>query len=103
MQQYTALGNLEAAQRHLREAELAVVDKPVEDRKALAEDVILRFEEMKAYGDENIYESRQECLWIHQELQVKYETLWTLNGNEGPSPAGQDIQREALKCAERSP
>ena len=96
----TGLDDQEAADKHLNGAKMAIIDRP-EDRVPLVTDILMRFENMKEYADGMGYQSRQQCSYIHRQLELHYDTLWQLNGNQGAHPASAGIRADALRCGER--
>jgi len=96
---YTGREDYTAARNHLRASELAVLDQP-DKHIPLTEQTIERLEDMNVAAQRLGYASHAQCVFIYEELQKKYDTLWVLKGNDGPSPAGQSVQSEAQRCAD---
>jgi DNA-binding phage protein len=95
-----AQNDLRTAERHLTAAENVLPDDP-DAHLAHSLQVIEQFEAIKASGDEEGYTSVEQCHMVHDQLVRNYNRQWSLTGNEGLSPAGQQIADDQVHCAER--
>jgi hypothetical protein len=95
-----AQNDLLAAERHLTAAENVLPDDP-QAHADHALQVIDQFEAIKASGDADGYTSVEQCHMVHDQLVRNYNRQWSLTGNEGLSPAGQQIADDQVHCAER--
>jgi len=97
---YLAQNEIGAAEEHLRAADKVVPDDPAaKDRHAFQ--VIQNFEDIKASGDTEGYTSLEQCNKVHDELIHYYDQRWTISGQSGPSPGGQQVAEEKQRCTER--
>lgn len=95
-----AQNDLVAAERHLTAAENILPDDP-EAHLNHALQVIEQLEAIKASGDTDGYTSLEQCQMVHDQLVRSYNRHWSLTGNEGLSPGGQQIADDQVYCAER--
>lgn len=95
-----AQNDLQAAERHLTAAENVLPDDP-EAQQAHSLQVIEQLEAIKASGDEEGYTSLEQCQMVHDQLVRNYNRHWTLSGNEGLSPGGQQIATDQVNCPQR--
>jgi len=96
-----AQNDLVAAERHLTDAENTLPDDPDAHIKH-SQQVIEQFEEIKAAGDADGYTSVEQCQMVHDQLVRNYNRQWSLTGNEGLSPGGQQVAAEQGQCASGS-
>jgi len=95
-----AQNDLEAAERHLTDAENILPDDP-QAHINHSQQVIEQFEEIKGAGDADGYTSVEQCQMVHDQLIHNYNRQWSLTGHEGLSPGGQQVAADQVHCAER--
>jgi len=92
--------DLQAAERHLTAAENNVPDNP-QAQTEHALQTIDQLEALKARLDAYGYQSVEQCNMVHDQLVRNYNRHWSLTGNAGLSPGGQQIADDQAWCVAR--
>jgi hypothetical protein len=95
-----AQNDLKAAERHITEAENNVPDNP-QAQTDHALQTIEQLEELKVRLDAQGYQSVEQCNMVHDQLVRNYNRHWSLTGNAGLSPGGQQIAEDQAWCVGR--
>ncbi len=95
-----AQNDLAAAERHLTEAENNVPDNPTAQTQHALQ-TIEQLEQVKNDLDLLGYESVEQCNMVHDQLVRNYNRHWSLTGNDGLSPGGQQIAEDQAWCQAR--